>query len=1479
MKVQITKKNNQWDDAVFANAAKSFILQAASVAGKSVDVSIVDEGDFVVEGPNGIKDLVYDAWRKGILDQMVNDDLDPVCAVAKLQDIYRGKGGNADLNTLFEATSGESTEKKYPDRKEKKHDDKIIGPKELGASLHHWHASQGDPIYGVGSNFYAGKPALRSDVEAAMANLRKIMKGKKPDPEAQRTADRLQRLLGEGRDNSQEHDVYGFKKMGRSYTDPSALVSGEDLDDFVEGLYNYTSNTASIWQRYVDPVFDYVRSSNDEGTYDRAEAIKMMLPAVKPMIDGYFREFTEEFKETFPNGKVPKFVTDAVLVDILKYIEKEHEITLKFKKKLDEGKTFNLDPTRYESYVRNTNAGSTRKGTETHALYAFVKEDDAYNFKKDAEAAGYSATYKKADAGDLHYVAVAYNAQESTYTDTAKETETMSHDKIEAELSDVRSQMKSAFEKKDGEKLKELQDRERALLHAGDVQEGTAKNEAVSISISGNADDPQDVAVMGLVSRVIQAVLGAPTSASASVEEVPDDDGEEAGDQQSESLLAEGTQLDERVAASSVIARQISQDPNVVQRRLKQQVGAASANKLNTKLEDIPSVEVTTTKDGLIIFSGKDAESKAYVAKMANKISSERSVPSDAPLVVVFPSQHQALQDNLSAVARILKANVEGRTKPNWLLSRRKINTLLGDPVFGEGLGPQGGTKPITSYQGSWAETEEKRRKGEEVPPLKKPESSSVVIGSLHRDASGKLVPVSSEAAEAVDQALCEVIFRRSSIADGKKTVAAMEDQACSLKKELAETATSFGGKVRCGSYVIESIGDRFSCVEDSKSRYVEVLAGDKPATYVKLQTEMTTIREGISHHETALKGLLDELQETIGDNIAVGNVTHGFFHEGTLHIVPQIVESCTGHDAVLANQVRIWSAAALNTDGLSEAAANLLKEAASNFAIERDGVTVKIENGALAFEGAGHLYEALAIVLEDCADQAWIKPYAASVGIERYNEWLKDFPKPVKDQAKEQVADGYIVPLATTVIEICACEKEEDKDDKGKEVVEYTAPAVAPARSPRTSMGRDESEWHDATDIWDAMNDKAASGVRTLVADVESVDRNGVRKGAVVRAPNGKVYFIDRTDKRKPRKRISSQPIKINDKHGSVDLVDSFEPSMDLAADTVLVVRDGARTVESAKGFAAIVERWLIESGDKIGPKRLKAAVGIAESVFAEAPKNAALIIAQEAIGAYAQRLSAFGDSGPSVLSAFWDFAESFRDAEMPLFENRIFNRTLGEHIIFVEGALSLDPANLATMAARTNRYLSPFVKNDKRIPQDTALFVLNSLHDLVKIGRNFVAAYKEETPEAHARLEKAPKFKAWVEDVAEKRRKPGEGIPVVSEIDLVSHALNILEFHMGNMVLRDPADQTRLKTVLDAVKSAKGVAMFLKTQLQKEKPAAGQETLWDESASYNVTDDTPDDHAEILAAARKAGVDVRKYYDDSRDQYDWSKLKKAMK
>lgn len=57
------------------------------------------------------------------------------------------------------------------DEEDKRGAEPISGTPEMGVLLHHWHIGM-DAIYGVGSMWYAGRPARRDQVERAAALLR-----------------------------------------------------------------------------------------------------------------------------------------------------------------------------------------------------------------------------------------------------------------------------------------------------------------------------------------------------------------------------------------------------------------------------------------------------------------------------------------------------------------------------------------------------------------------------------------------------------------------------------------------------------------------------------------------------------------------------------------------------------------------------------------------------------------------------------------------------------------------------------------------------------------------------------------------------------------------------------------------------------------------------------------------------------------------------------------------------------------------------------------------------------------------------------------------------------------------------------------------------------------------------------------------------------------------------------------------------------
>lgn len=60
----------------------------------------------------------------------------------------------------------------------------VKGSRSLGLDLQQWHASMSDPVYGVGSFFYAGQAVPIERAEAALANLRRTLK----DDDAYRAA-------------------------------------------------------------------------------------------------------------------------------------------------------------------------------------------------------------------------------------------------------------------------------------------------------------------------------------------------------------------------------------------------------------------------------------------------------------------------------------------------------------------------------------------------------------------------------------------------------------------------------------------------------------------------------------------------------------------------------------------------------------------------------------------------------------------------------------------------------------------------------------------------------------------------------------------------------------------------------------------------------------------------------------------------------------------------------------------------------------------------------------------------------------------------------------------------------------------------------------------------------------------------------------------------------------------------------------------
>lgn len=50
---------------------------------------------------------------------------------------------------------------------------------DLGAAMHHWHSSQSDPVYAVGSQLYAGQPVDEEKVKGAREKIRSLLRSAK----------------------------------------------------------------------------------------------------------------------------------------------------------------------------------------------------------------------------------------------------------------------------------------------------------------------------------------------------------------------------------------------------------------------------------------------------------------------------------------------------------------------------------------------------------------------------------------------------------------------------------------------------------------------------------------------------------------------------------------------------------------------------------------------------------------------------------------------------------------------------------------------------------------------------------------------------------------------------------------------------------------------------------------------------------------------------------------------------------------------------------------------------------------------------------------------------------------------------------------------------------------------------------------------------------------------------------------------------
>jgi hypothetical protein len=107
---------------------------------------------------------------------------------------------------------------------EESHD--VFGDAELGAELHQYHHSMGNPVYGIGSLFYAGKPASSDQVIAAAQSL-----SRSNDKEAKKLAGRLEDMV---------------KKQA-----PKTMVEGEDIDQSVPSSSADESGGGTVSAKWI----------------------------------------------------------------------------------------------------------------------------------------------------------------------------------------------------------------------------------------------------------------------------------------------------------------------------------------------------------------------------------------------------------------------------------------------------------------------------------------------------------------------------------------------------------------------------------------------------------------------------------------------------------------------------------------------------------------------------------------------------------------------------------------------------------------------------------------------------------------------------------------------------------------------------------------------------------------------------------------------------------------------------------------------------------------------------------------------------------------------------------------------------------------------------------------------------------------------------------------------------------------------------
>lgn len=429
----------------------------------------------------------------------------------------------------------------------------IVGDKSLGARLHQWHAGQADPIYGVGSLFYADKPADRDDVAKAAKNLRGIRtEAGDEEPEAVELARELETLLGEAAGGSPSENIILIGDGVLVISGPRSAKEAKEA--FLAAVNDYLSSPAGSERRDGDwfkgkfTVDDAVRHVPSETWARHGIASLRFQEAAEIPGDEDLRESVSE-KEW--GGLV-------------------------------------------EAVVLRMN-GSLGFGGLKSATLVLSK-------------------------GQVE--------ESSTYVAARREAKGMSPAKIQDLIDKTKEDIKDAFDRHDSKTLYDLQARERGLIHELDESFG----EALGVDVM----------------RTVRVIL-APAAEGADV-------------------------------SASVVRRQVSQNDQVVDRRLRRQIGSVTLANVKRVLGDQSRVDVTGTEDGLVIFWDKKASDAKELAAMVARIAREKSVPRDAPLAVVFPEQGEAFEREAVPVARMVKLNAD-RDKPNWAIVRKKLDVILSNPV------------------------------------------------------------------------------------------------------------------------------------------------------------------------------------------------------------------------------------------------------------------------------------------------------------------------------------------------------------------------------------------------------------------------------------------------------------------------------------------------------------------------------------------------------------------------------------------------------------------------------------------------------------------------------------------------------------------------------------------------------------------------------------------------------------------------------